>query len=314
VSINIVQPEVRNPIVNEDTMSITTVQPKARYPILMGGVRWIPRDVLSRISLVILGIIVLAAIFAQFITPYPEDAMGATHPLHALEPPSASHWFGTDNVGRDVLTRVVFGARTSLIIVVAVLVISLIVGTISGVIAGYAGGVTNDVILRITDVFLAFPALLLALALALVLPRGVPTLILCIAVTWWPWYTRLASSTARSITGRGYIDAAKTLGVSPARTVLTHVLPNSLTPVIVQASLDAGGIILVTATLSFLGLGVSEPTPEWGLMVSQGQTLISTNWWVVTFPALAILITAFSFNMLGEGLRVQLDPRAKGKS
>jgi peptide/nickel transport system permease protein len=289
-----------------------TLQPEARFPVLTRGTRWIPRDVLSRISLVILAIIVLAAVFAPWITPYPADATGATHPVNALQPPSWEHLFGTDGVGRDIFTRVVFGARTTLIVVAAVLLVSLIVGTISGVVAGYAGGITDDIILRVTDIFLAFPALLLSLALALVLPRGVPTIILCIAITWWPWYTRLASTTARSIAGRGYIDSAKTLGISPVRTVLTHVLPNSLTPVIVQASLDAGGIILVMATLSYLGLGVTEPTAEWGLMVQQGQSLIATNWWVVTFPALAILVTAFSFNMLGEGLRVQLDPRAKG--
>jgi peptide/nickel transport system permease protein len=270
---------------------------------------FIPRDALSMVSLVILGFIVFVALFAPWLTPYPADAQGATHPFESLVAPNAQHWFGTDGVGRDILTRVVFGARTSLIVVLAVLAFSITFGTITGVIAGYAGGATRDVIMRITDVFLAFPALLLALALALVLPRGIPTLIICVAVTWWPWYTRLAASSAASISRRGYVDSAKTLGVSAPRIVFRHVLPNSLTPVIVQASLDAGGIILVVATLSYLGLGVSEPTPEWGLMVQQGQALITTNWWVITFPALAILITSFSFNMLGEGLRVSLDPK-----
>lgn len=284
-------------------------RPTQRIRSWVSAPDFVPRDVLSVISLVVLGVIVFSAVFAPWVTPYPADAQGATHPLQSLLAPSAQHWFGTDGVGRDILTRVVFGARTSLIVVLAVLLFAIVFGTLTGVIAGYAGGAARDVIMRITDVFLAFPALLLALALALVLPRGIPTLIICVAITWWPWYTRLAASTAASIGRRGYVDSARTLGVSAPRIVLRHVLPNSLTPVIVQASLDAGGIILVVATLSYLGLGVAEPTPEWGLMVQQGQALITTNWWVVTFPALAIVITAFSFNMLGEGLRVSLDPK-----
>lgn len=280
-----------------------------RFPGVRRIARAVPGDVLSKIAITGLAVLVLVAVFAPWVTPYPADATGATHPLNALQPPSASHWFGTDGVGRDIFTRVVFGARTSLIVVAAVLLSAIVVGTLAGVVAGYVGGIVRDVIMRITDVFLAFPALLLSLALALVLPRGILTLIICVAITWWPWYARLAVATASSITRRGYIDSAKTLGVPPPKIILRHVLPNSLTPVTVQASLDAGGIILVIATLSYLGLGVSEPTAEWGLMVQQGQALITTSWWVVTFPALAILVTAFCFNVLGEGLRVSLDPK-----
>jgi peptide/nickel transport system permease protein len=163
--------------------------------------------------------------------------------------------------------------------------------------------------MRITDVFLAFPALLLSLALAVVLPPSVNTVVLAIAVTWWPWYARLAASTAASIATRGYVDAARCLGVPAPLIVLRHVLPNSLTPVLVQMSLDAGGVILTSAALSYLGLGAQEPTAEWGLMVQQGQTYFTTSWWMVTFPGLAILVTAFAFNVLGEGLRNALDPR-----
>ncbi|MFJ6418553.1 ABC transporter permease [Paeniglutamicibacter sp. NPDC091659] len=284
-----------------------------RVPAVARLIRVVPGDLLSRIAVTVLGLIFIAALFAPWVTPFPADATGATHPLEALQAPNARHWFGTDGVGRDILTRVVFGARTSLVVVAAVLVSAVLVGTMAGVVAGYVGGIVRDTIMRITDIFLAFPAMLLSLALALVLPRGIPTLIICVAVTWWPWYARLAASTAASIGRRGYIDSAKTLGVPGPKIVLRHVLPNSLTPVMVQASLDAGGIILVIATLSYLGLGVSEPTAEWGLMVQQGQSLITTNWWVVTFPALAILVTAFCFNVLGEGLRVSLDPRRAGK-
>ena len=258
---------------------------------------------------VVLLVIIVMALLAPWITPYPQDAQGGVDPVNSLLSPSGQHWFGTDQVGRDVYTRVVFGARTSLLIVFSVLFLSVIIGVTLGVIAGYAGGWIRDLVMRITDVFLAFPALLLSLALCIVLQPDLKTAILAITVTWWPWYTRLAAGVAASISGRAYMDAVRALGVSPARAIFRHVLPNSLTPVIVQLSLDAGGIILTAAALSFLGLGAQEPTPEWGLMVSQGQDLFTTAYWVSLFPGLAILIAAFAFNMLGEGLRTALDPR-----
>ncbi|MBE3011329.1 ABC transporter permease [Microbispora sp. NEAU-D428] len=263
-------------------------------------------DRLAVAGAVLLGIVVLAALLAPWIAPYPDDGGSATHPLEALLPPSGAHWFGTDQVGRDVLSRVLFGARTSLLIAVAVLAVSGVAGVILGVVAGYAGGWARDVIMRVTDIFLAFPALLLSLALAVVLQPSVTTVIVAIAVTWWPWYARLTASVAASVATRGFVDSARCLGVPAPLIVLRHVLPNSLTPVLVQLSLDGGGVILTAAALSYLGLGAHEPTSEWGLMVQQGQSLFTTDWWVVTFPGLAILITAFSFNVLGEGLRARL--------
>lgn len=266
-------------------------------------------DRLALVGAVVLFLIVVSALLAPWLSPYPEDASSATHPLEALQGPSADHWLGTDRVGRDMLTRVLFGARTSLGIAVSVLAIAAVFGVALGVVAGFAGGWLRDVIMRITDVFLAFPALLLSLALAMILGPSVSTAIIAIAATWWPWYTRLSASVASTIRGRAYIDAARCLGVSRLRIVWRHVLPNSLTPVLVQLSLDAGGVILTAASLSYLGLGAQEPVSEWGLMVQQGQTLFTTHWWVAAFPGLAILLTAFSFNVLGEGLRDALDPR-----
>jgi peptide/nickel transport system permease protein len=266
-------------------------------------------DILTSLGACVLLVIVLAAVLAPLIAPYPADGTSATHATQALLPPSGSHWFGTDGVGRDVLSRVLYGARTSLTIAISVLLIAAVVGVSLGAIAGYAGGVIRDLIMRFTDVFLAFPALLLSVALAAVLRPGTTGAIIAITATWWPWYARLTAVTAASIRGRGFVDAARCLGVPPWRIVLRHVLPNSLTPVIVQLSLDAGGVILTAAALSFLGLGPQEPTSEWGLMVQQGQSLFTTQWWVVTFPGLAILVTAFAFNVLGEGLRSALDPR-----
>jgi peptide/nickel transport system permease protein len=266
-------------------------------------------ELLATVGGVVLALIVIAALAAPLLAPYPADGTNGTHPVQSLLPPSSAHWFGTDGVGRDVLSRVLYGARTSLTIAIAVLAVSAVIGVLLGGIAGYAGGVVRDVVMRVTDVFLAFPALLLSVALAVVLHPGVEGAIIAITASWWPWYARMAAVTATSIRSRGFIDAARCLGVPRTRIVLRHVLPNSLTPVLVQLSLDAGGVILTAAALSYLGLGPQEPTAEWGLMVQQGQSLFTTDWWVVTFPGLAIVVTAFCFNVLGEGLRSALDPR-----
>lgn len=255
------------------------------------------------------GALVVIAVFAPLIAPYPADAGSATHPLDSFLAPSSEHWFGTDAVGRDVFSRVVFGTRISLSIAVVVILFSLAVGVPLGITAGYFGGIVDNVLMRITDIFLAFPALLLALALASVLSPSVKNATLAIAVTWWPWYARLARGQAASVAGRPFIESCRALGISPPRTLFRHVLPNSVTPVIVQASLDVGGVILTAAALSFLGLGAQDPTPEWGLMVSEGQPYFTTQWWLVTFPGGAILLAALAFNLVGDGLRDRLDPR-----
>ena len=254
-------------------------------------------------------LLVLVALFAPLIAPHPGDAGSATHPLSTFLPPSSHHLFGTDPVGRDLFTRVLYGARISLVVAAVVIAFSILVGLPLGVVAGTLGGVADTVLMRITDIFLAFPALLLALALASVLTPSVTNATIAIAITWWPWYARLARGQAASVAGRPFIAACRALGLSPARTIVRHVLPNSLTPVIVQASADVGGVILTAAALSFLGLGAQDPTPEWGLMVNQGQAYFTTQWWLVTFPGAAILLTALAFNLLGDGLRDVLDPR-----
>jgi len=264
--------------------------------------------------LVVLGLtvsllIVLAGIFAPLIVPYPEDASGAAHPRQTLLEPSSAHRFGTDQLGRDVYSRVVFGARVSPLIALLVLLIACLVGVPLGLVAGYFGGVIDEVIMRITDVFLAFPALLLALALASVLPPSIGSTTIAIAVTWWPWYTRLIRGQAASVAGRPFVEGARAAGVSQARILFRHVLPNSLTPLIVQVSLDVSAVILTVSALSFLGLGAQDPTPEWGLMVNQGQQYFPGQWWLVTFPGVAILLTAVAFNLLGDGLRDVLDPK-----
>jgi len=253
--------------------------------------------------------IVVVALLAPLLAPFPGDAGTATNPFAVLRPPSAQHWFGTDNVGRDVLSRVLYGARISPLIAFIVLLIAGAIGIPLGLAAGYFGGWLDEVIMRVTDIFLAFPPLLLALAFAAVLPATLTTVIIAIAISWWPWYVRLIRGQAASVAGRPYIEACRALGIPRRRIILRHILPNSITPLIVQMSLDVGGVILTASALSFLGLGPQDPIPDWGLMVSEGQAYFTTAWWAVTFPGIAILLTAFAFNLLGDGLRDLLDPK-----
>jgi peptide/nickel transport system permease protein len=280
---------------------------------LRGGAAAVGRSLrgnpLMALGLVVALLLVLVALLAPVLSPHPADAGTVTHPTQALLAPGHGHPFGTDLVGRDVLTRVLYGARTSLRIAAIVLLLAAAIGVPLGIAAGYFGGWIDDVIMRVTDVFLAFPALLLSLALAAVLSPSVGNATIAIAVTWWPWYARLARGAATQIAGRGYIESARALGVPPLRILRRHVLPNALTPVLVQMSLDVGGIILTAAALSFLGLGAQDPTPEWGLMVSQGQSYLGTNWWLPVFPGVAIVVAALAFNLVGDGLRQALDPR-----
>jgi peptide/nickel transport system permease protein len=270
---------------------------------------WLRSNPLLAVGGALSALIIVVAVLAPLIAPDPGDAGTATHPFAVLHPPSAHHWFGTDQVGRDILSRVIYGARVSPLIALFVLLIACAVGIPLGIAAGYFGGWLDDVIMRLTDVVLAFPALLLALALAAMLPPSLTSLTIAISATWWPWYTRLIRGQAASVAGRPYIESCRALGIPRRRIIFRHILPNAITPLIVQVSLDVGGVILTASALSFLGLGAQDPTPDWGLMVSEGQTYFTTDWWVVTFPGLAILITAFAFNLLGDGLRDLLDPR-----
>jgi len=257
---------------------------------------------------IIVILIVLIAIFAPLLAPHPADAGSATHPTDILRAPSAAHWLGTDQVGRDVLSRVIYGSRISPLIALVVVASACAVGGTLGLIAGYFGGIIDDVIMRLTDVFLAVPALLLALAFAALLPPSIGSTMLAISISWWPWYARLMRGTVASVRRRRYVENCEALGVRWWRILFGHVLPNSLTPMLVQASLDFGGVILTASALSFLGLGAQDPTPDWGLMISEGQAYFQTQWWLVTFPGLAVLLTALAFNLVGDGLRDLLDP------
>jgi len=263
------------------------------------------------IALAIVAILAIGAVLAPMIAPFPGDAGSETNLLAALQPPGGAHAFGTDLAGRDVWSRVLFGVRISVGISVLVISTSLLIGVPVGLVAGTVGGKTDDLLMRIVDIFLAFPSLLLALAITATLGASLEHAAIAIAASWWPWYARLMRGEAAAIRGRAYVEAASLLGIARWRISVRHILPNSIGPIIVQASLDLAGVILTFAALSFLGLGAQDPTPEWGLMVEQGRTLTSTQPWVAIFPGAAIMLAELAFTLLGEGLRERLDPKGQ---
>lgn len=261
--------------------------------------------------IIVVGFIILG-ILAPYITPKPGDAWGIEyHPEKRFLAPSWEHPLGTDDMGRDMFSRVILGARFSLIIAVGVVGLALLIGIPVGLVGGYYGGVVGTALMRITDMFLAFPPLLLAIALAATLGRGLVNAIIALAISWWPWYARLIYVQTNSVKNMPYVDAARVIGVSGFRIMFKHILPNALTPVIVQAALDMGSAILEAAGLSFLGVGVKPPTPEWGLLVSEGWISINRAWWISFFPGLAILITVMGFNLLADAIREAMDPRLR---
>ena len=267
---------------------------------------------LTTIGSSVVFLLVIIALLAPLIVPFPQDTID-THIEERFQSPSTRHFFGTDELGRDVFSRVLCGTRISLQVGAIAIGLALAIGVPLGVVAGYTGGMLDEVIMRITDVFLSFPPLLLAMAISSLLGPNLTNAMIAIAIAWWPWYTRLLRSEAISVRERDYVQAARAMGVSQGKIVFRHVLPNCLTPIIIQASMDFGSIILTSAALSFLGLGAQPPTPEWGLMVSTGRTYFLTNWWIVTFPGLAIFTAVLSFNLVGDGLREILDPKMRRK-
>ncbi len=269
------------------------------------------RDPLGLLSLMIVVAFVLGAIFAPYLTPYPEEGRGAPNLLNKFLPPSREHPFGTDYLGRDVLARVLFGGRSSLSIGFLVVIIAVLIGTPLGALAGYIGGWLDEVIMRVTDMFLAFPPLLLAIAIAAALGPSLRNTMIAIALTWWPWYTRLVRAQTVSLRERFFIEAARGMGVANLTIILRHVLPNVMTPVLVQGTMDIGSAILTGAAMSFIGLGAQPPTADWGRMVSNGRIYIMGQPWYGAFPGLAVFLVTLAFNLLGDTIRDVADPRSR---
>ncbi|MCJ7584953.1 MAG: ABC transporter permease [Anaerolineales bacterium] len=269
----------------------------------------IVRDPLALASTIMIVLFILIAIFAYQVAPYPQEGIGRTNAPNTMLVPSAGHILGADRLGRDILSRVIMGARPALIVPIGVVVFAVLIGAPLGAIAGYKGGRVDDVIMRITDLFLAFPSLLLALAITSALGRGLQNAAIALIISWWPWYTRLVRGVTISLRERYFVEAAQAIGVRDSVIILRHILPNTISPILVQATVDFGTVILAMGGLAFLGLGTQPPAPDWGLMVSEGREYILNQWWVSTSAGLAIFIVVLAFNLLGDTLRDIFDPR-----
>ena len=259
---------------------------------------------------VIVTLIVLA-VLAPYVIPYPSHISDEANVANKLLPPSREFLFGTDELGRDIFSRVIYGIRISLTTAILAVGLAIIIGVPLGAIAGTIGGWADEVIMRITDIFLSFPPLLLAIAIVSIVGSSLNNAIMAIALSWWPWYTRLVRGQAVSLKERKFIQAAEAIGTSKWKIIFSHVVPNTISPVIVQASMDMGGVILTIASLSFLGLGAQAPTPEWGLMINTSRNYFLNAWWYSIFPGLAIFITVLVFNLLGDGFREIMDPKTR---
>ncbi len=269
------------------------------------------RDPLALISLVILIVFILGAIFAPFLTAFPEQGLGVPNILQKFNPPNLEHLLGTDYLGRDVLARILFGGRSSLAIGFLVVFLAVLIGVPLGAVSGYYGGWLDNLLMRITDIFLAFPPLLLAIALAAALGSSFTNTMIAISFTWWPWYARLVRAQTLSLRERSYIEAARSIGVPNGKIITTHVLPNVMTPVMVQATMDLGSAILIGAAISFIGLGVQPPTADWGTMISIGRIYFLERPWYAGSAGLAIFLVVLAFNLLGDAVRDAADPRTR---
>jgi len=267
------------------------------------------RDPLSLISTIAIILFMIIAIFCYQVAPYPDEGAGKTNVANSLAAPSLQHLFGCDKLGRDMLSRVIVGARPALIVPIMVVMFAVLIGAPLGAIAGYKGGWLDEVIMRITDLFLAFPSLLLAMAIAAALGRGIQNAAIALIVSWWPWYTRLVRGVTISLKQRYFVEAAKAIGVRDITIILRHILPNTISAIMVQATVDLGTVILAMGGLAFLGLGTQPPSPDWGLMVADGRSYILDQWWISTFPGLAIFVVVLAFNLVGDTLRDIFDPR-----
>jgi peptide/nickel transport system permease protein len=266
------------------------------------------RNPLAVAGLMIVALLMLVALVAPLLAPGSPFEQDLTR---RLLPPSAENWFGTDELGRDIYTRVVHGSRLTLYIVVLVAVIVAPIGLLVGTIAGYLGGWIDNVLMRITDIFLAFPRLVLALAFVAAIGPGIENAVIAIAITTWPPYARVARAETLTLRNSDFINAVRLQGASSARIILRHVTPLCLSSLIVRLTLDMAGIIIIAAGLGFLGLGAQPPAPEWGAMIAKGRQFLLDQWWVATVPGIAIFIASLGFNLLGDGLRDVLDPKQR---
>lgn len=300
---------MRNSNQPNNSIAISLARPKSIFWLNLGK-NWykFSRNTLSIVGLVIVAGIIISAIFAPWITPYPEHAGPFVDFDNTGQPPSLQHLCGTDNMGRDIFSRIIFAFRGALIMAVVVLALAVPPGVLLGLIAGYFQNTWIDtVIMRITDIFLSVPPLILALAIAAMLKPTLMNAMIAVTVMWWPWYTRLVYGMASSVRNEYFVIAADLTGASKFHILLREILPNCLSPVFTKMALDVGWVILIGASLSFVGLGEQPPIPALGQMVSDGARYMPTFWWMTIFPALAIVLAILGFNLMGDGLRDMLE-------
>jgi peptide/nickel transport system permease protein len=268
------------------------------------------RDRSALLGLILIAALVACALLAPVLATHPEDVY-ELHPAQRLQAPGSAHWLGTDRMGSDVYSRLLFGARITILIGVIAVGASLIVGVPVGLVAGHYHNVVSDLLMRVSDIFLAVPQVVLAIAIAQTLGPSLPNVILALSATYWPWFARVVYAETRALQKEVFVESTSALGASPWRLVALHVLPNILSPIIVRASIGMGFTILTAAALGFLGLGPPPPTPEWGRTIAEAREFLPGAWWYAAAPGLAIFLTVMGFNLLGDGLRDVLDPRLR---
>jgi peptide/nickel transport system permease protein len=266
---------------------------------------------LSVVGAAIVAFLIVVALIGPPMVPFPDHVRGAVATALRFQPPSGAHWFGTNELGQDVFSLTVAATRVSLFAGLAVVVIGTLIGTTIGGIAGFAGGWLDNALMRFTDLMITIPSLILAMAIAAALGPGLLNMVIAISLSWWPGYARLVRGEVLARKEETYVLAARALGASPARLLLRHVLPNVVSPIIVKMSLDMGFAILTVAALGFIGIGVRPPTPEWGMLLANARSYMPDFWWTAIFPGLAIFLAVYGFNLLGDGLRDVLDPKAR---
>ncbi len=268
------------------------------------------RKYLNVASVFLIALFLVTSLLGRTLAPYDPNAPEI---FNQLQGPSSAHLMGTDDLGRDILSRVMSGARISLGVAAIVLSIAVTLGCLVGGISGFVGGIYDDILMRVTDLFLAFPFLILAIAISASLGPSLRNTVIALSVVYWPWYARLVRGQVLLVRNREYVEAARSVGARDRRILLRHVFPNAMSPVIVQLTLDIGYAILATSSLSFIGLGAQPPTPEWGAMINTARSHFQDAWWFITFPGVALALTVLGFNLLGDGLRDFLDPRTRGQ-
>jgi peptide/nickel transport system permease protein len=293
----------------KQSVFIKTMKPKVKH--FGESISLLKRNRLTCLSFYAVIMLLLIAVMAPLLLPTAQHIDQATNPTEKLLGPSLEHPFGTDELGRDLFKRVLLGTRISLQTALVAVLCAIMIGVPLGAVAGFFGGAIDEIIMRITDIFLGFPPLLLAMSIAAFMGPSLRNATLAIAVAWWPWFTRIVRGQAVSLRERQFVRAAIAIGTPSHKIVYKHIIPNCLAPIIVQSTMDLGAVILTISSLSFLGLGAQPPQPEWGLIVSTSRNYFLNGWWYSIFPGAAIAFTVLVFNLLGDGLREIMDPRTR---